>query len=389
MHIGFKGRELFLLDKKLNGGFDMKDTQLAQISLTKDITGAIANPIYLSTAYQHPHLGQSTGYDYTRTKNPTRSAFEESFAKLEGGIASFATSSGMAAVQLICNLFQPGDEILVAFDLYGGTFRLFDFYEKQYGIKFKYVDFLNYEEVVNAITPNTKALFIEPISNPQMIEIDVDPYYILSQQHNLLTIIDNTFLTPYLSTPLEDGADIVLHSATKYIGGHNDVLAGVVTVKDGSLAEQLGQLHNMIGATLSPIDSYLLQRGLKTLHLRIERSEANAKKLAERCKVSSAIDEVLYSGKTGMLSLRLNKDFSVAKFLENLEICIFAESLGGTETFITFPYTQTHVDMPDEEKDKRGIDEHLIRLSIGIEDYNDIESDILRALENSKIGVIS
>lgn len=389
MHIGFKGRELFLLDKKLNGGFDMKDTQLAQISLTKDITGAIANPIYLSTAYQHPHLGQSTGYDYTRTKNPTRSAFEESFAKLEGGIASFATSSGMAAVQLICNLFQPGDEILVAFDLYGGTFRLFDFYEKQYGIKFKYVDFLNYEEVVNAITPNTKALFIEPISNPQMIKIDVDPYYILSQQHNLLTIIDNTFLTPYLSTPLEDGADIVLHSATKYIGGHNDVLAGVVTVKDGSLAEQLGQLHNMIGATLSPIDSYLLQRGLKTLHLRIERSEANAKKLAERCKVSSAIDEVLYSGKTGMLSLRLNKDFSVAKFLENLEICIFAESLGGTETFITFPYTQTHVDMPDEEKDKRGIDEHLIRLSIGIEDYNDIESDILRALENSKVGVIS
>ena len=389
MHIGFKGRELFLLDKKLNGGFDMKDTQLAQISLTKDITGAIANPIYLSTAYQHPHLGQSTGYDYTRTKNPTRSAFEESFAKLEGGIASFATSSGMAAVQLICNLFQPGDEILVAFDLYGGTFRLFDFYEKQYGIKFKYVDFLNYEEVVNAITTNTKALFIEPISNPQMIEIDVEPYYILSQQHNLLTIIDNTFLTPYLSTPLEDGADIVLHSATKYIGGHNDVLAGVVSVKDESLAEQLGQLHNMIGATLSPIDSYLLQRGLKTLHLRIERSEANAKKLAERCKVSSAIDEVLYSGKTGMLSLRLNKDFSVAKFLENLEICIFAESLGGTETFITFPYTQTHVDMPDEEKDKRGIDEHLIRLSIGIEDYNDIESDILRALENSKIGVIS
>lgn len=388
MHIGFKGRELFI-GQKLNGGFDMKDTQLAQISLTKDITGAIANPIYLSTAYQHPHLGQSTGYDYTRTKNPTRSAFEESFAKLEGGIASFATSSGMAAVQLICNLFQPGDEILVAFDLYGGTFRLFDFYEKQYGIKFKYVDFLNYEEVVNAITPNTKALFIEPISNPQMIEIDVDPYYILSQQHNLLTIIDNTFLTPYLSTPLEDGADIVLHSATKYIGGHNDVLAGVVTVKDGSLAEQLGQLHNMIGATLSPIDSYLLQRGLKTLHLRIERSEANAKKLAERCKVSSAIDEVLYSGKTGMLSLRLNKDFSVAKFLENLEICIFAESLGGTETFITFPYTQTHVDMPDEEKDKRGIDEHLIRLSIGIEDYNDIESDILRALENSKVGVIS
>ena len=356
----------------------MKDTDLAQIALTQDHTGAIANPIYLSTAYQHPHLGQSTGYDYTRTKNPTRK-----------GIASFATSSGMAAIQLICNIFKPGDEILVAFDLYGGTFRLFDFYEKQYGLKFKYVDFLNYEEVEKNITPQTRALFIEPISNPQMIEIDVEPYYILSKKHQLLTIIDNTFLTPYLSTPLEEGADIVLHSATKYIGGHNDVLAGVVTVKDAQLAEQLNQFHNMIGATLSPLDSYLLQRGLKTLHLRIERSQENAQKLAQRCRQSDSIDEVLYSGRTGMLSLRLNQAYSVAKFLENLDICIFAESLGGTETFITFPYTQTHVDMPDEEKDKRGIDEYLIRLSVGIEDYNDIEADIIQALENSKVGVIS
>lgn len=367
----------------------MKDTELAQISLTHDHTGAIANPIYLSTAYQHPHLGQSTGYDYTRTKNPTRTAFEEAFAKLEKGIASFATSSSMAAIQLVCNIFKPGDEVLVAFDLYGGTFRLFDFYEQQYGVKFKYVDFLDYEDVEKNLTPQTKALFIEPISNPQMIEIDVEPYYVLSKKHKLLTIIDNTFLTPYLSTPLEEGADIVLHSATKYIGGHNDVLAGVVTVKDEHLAEQLGQFHNMIGATLSPLDSYLLQRGLKTLHLRIDRSQENAQRLAERCRHTESIDEVLYSGRTGMLSLRLNKAYSVAKFLENINVCIFAESLGGTETFITFPYTQTHVDMPDAEKDKRGIDEHLIRLSVGIEDYNDIEIDIIQALENSKVGVIS
>ena len=295
----------------------------------------------------------------------------------------------MAAIQLVCNLFKPGDEVLVAFDLYGGTFRLFDFYEQQYGVKFKYVDFLNYEEVENQITSQTKALFIEPISNPQMIDIDVTPYYVLSKKHDLLTIIDNTFLTPYLSTPLEEGADIVLHSATKYIGGHNDVLAGVVTVKDNNLAEQLGQFHNMIGATLSPLDSYLLQRGLKTLHLRIDRSQENAQKLAVKCQDLDAIDEVLYSGRTGMLSLRLNKAYSVPKFLENLETCIFAESLGGTETFITFPYTQTHVDMPDEEKDKRGIDEFLIRLSIGIENYSDIEADIIKALTHSKVGVIS
>ena len=363
---------------------DMKDTQLAQIALTKDATGAIANPIYLSTAFQHPHLGESTGYDYSRTKNPTRSAFEEAFAALEQGVASFATSSGMAAIQLICNLFKPGDEVLVAFDLYGGTFRLFDFYEQQYGIKFKYVDFLNYDDVLQHINAHTKALFIEPISNPQMIEIDVTLYYDLSQRHGLLTIIDNTFLTPYLSTPLTEGADIVLHSATKYIGGHNDVLAGVVTVKDTQLAETLGQFHNMTGATLSPLDSYLLQSGLKTLHLRVERAQQNAQQLAQRCNDLAAIDEVLYSGRTGMLSLRLNKHYSVAKFLENLEICIFAESLGGTETFITFPYTQTHVDMPDEEKDKRGIDEYLIRLSIGIEHYQDIEADIIQALTQAK-----
>ncbi|MGS0651905.1 PLP-dependent transferase, partial [Staphylococcus arlettae] len=206
----------------------MKNTELAQIALTQDVTGSIANPIYLSTAYQHPHLGESTGFDYTRTKNPTRSAFEEAFAKLERGIASFATSSGMAAIQLVCNIFKPGDEVLVSFDLYGGTFRLFDFYEQQYGVKFKYVDFLNYEEVQQALTPQTRALFIEPISNPLMLEVDLEPYYILSQERNLLTIIDNTFLTPYLSTPLEEGADIVLHSGTKYIGGHNDVLGGIV-----------------------------------------------------------------------------------------------------------------------------------------------------------------
>lgn len=278
---------------------------------------------------------------------------------------------------------------MVSFDLYGGTFRLFDFYEQQYGIHFKYVDFLNYEEVEQSITENTKALFIEPISNPQMIEVDIDPYYILSKKFNLLTIIDNTFLTPYLSTPLEDGADIVLHSATKYIGGHNDVLAGVVTVNDDALAEQLAQLHNMIGATLSPFDSYLLQRGLKTLHIRMDRSEYNAKLLAERCSNLDSIDKVLYSGRTGMLSLRLNKAYKADKFLEHLEVCLFAESLGGTETFITFPYTQTHVDMPDEEKDKRGIDEHLLRLSIGIENYEDIENDIVQALQKSNQGVIS
>lgn len=362
----------------------MKSTQLAQISLTKDRTGATTNPIYLSTAYQHEKLGCSTGFDYTRTKNPTRSQFEEAFAKLEGGKYSFATSSGMASIQLICNLFKPNDEILVSFDLYGGTFRLFEFYEKQYNIKFKYIDFSNIDEVNASLTENTRAFFIEPISNPLMFSVDLDPLYAIAQEHNILTIIDNTFLTPYLSTPLKDGADIVLHSATKYISGHNDVLAGVVTVADDNLGELLGQFHNMIGATLSPFDSYLLVRGLKTLHLRLDRATENARKLAKSLQSVNSIEEVLYSGRTGMLSIRLKQDYSVDRFLQNIDLCIFAESLGGTETLITFPYTQTHVDMADEEKDKRGIDEYLLRLSIGIEDYEDIYQDILQALKKSK-----
>ncbi|MCE4966390.1 methionine biosynthesis PLP-dependent protein [Staphylococcus chromogenes] len=365
----------------------MKDTELAQIALTEDTTGAVANPIYLSTAYQHQGLGQSTGFDYSRTKNPTRDAFETAFAKLEGGNAAFATASGMASIQLVCSLFKPGDEVLVSYDLYGGTFRLFQYYEEQYGVHFKYVHFEHFKEVSNALTSKTKALFIEPISNPLMIEIDLEPYYVLAKQHGLLTIIDNTFLTPYLSTPLKEGADIVLHSATKYIGGHNDVLAGVVTVKDPDLVNQLSLLHNMIGATLSPFDSYLLQRGLKTLHLRVARSQENAQRLAKRCQNLEGIQEVLYSGRTGMLSLRLDKDYSVARLLENIEVSRFAESLGGTETFITFPYTQTHVDMPDAEKDARGIDQYLIRLSVGIEAYEDIEADLIRALQHSKEGV--
>ena len=366
----------------------MKQTDLAQITITDDATGAISNPIHLSTTYAHPELGASTGYDYTRTKNPTRSAFETAFAHLEGGIASFATSSGMASIQLVCNLFKPGDEILVSFDLYGGTFRLFEHYETQYGIRFHYIDFLDVDAVEAAITPQTRALFIETISNPLMIEIDLAPYYNIARQHDLLTIIDNTFLTPYLSTPLADGADIVLHSATKYIGGHNDVLAGVVTVKDPELATVLEAHHNMIGATLSPFDSYLLLRGLKTLHLRIDRAQENAQRLAARCQHEEGIAEVLYSGRTGMLSIRLAEDYDVGALLAHLNVCIFAESLGGTETLITFPYTQTHVDMPDAEKDKRGIDAYLIRLSVGVEHYDDIEQDFLNALHHAKkVGI--
>lgn len=359
------------------------DTKLSQISLKPDHTGATTSPIYLSTAFKHDGVGQSTGFDYTRTKNPTRSQFEEAFAELEGGTHSFATSSGMASVQLCCNLFNSGDEVLVSFDLYGGTYRIFDFYEKKYNIKFHYADFNNHEELASLINNKTRAFFIEPITNPSMETTDLPPLYKIAQEKNILTIIDNTFLTPYLSRPLTEGADIVLHSATKYIGGHNDVLAGVVTVKDETLAESLGLYHNMIGATLSPFDGFLLLRGLKTLHIRMDRQIENAKKTAAHFENHEAIDKVLYAGTTGMLSLRFKNTHSVNSFLENIELCTFAESLGGTETFITFPFTQTHAEMPDEERIKRGIDDSLIRLSIGIENVDDIIQDIEQALSKS------
>lgn len=362
------------------------ETKLAQIGLKPDSTGATTSPIYTATAYEHEKLGTTTGYDYTRTKNPTRSHFEEAFAELESGAASFATSSGMSAIQLVCNLFKPGDEVLVSFDLYGGTFRIFDFYETQYNVTFKYVDFADIDAVKENLSENTKAFFIEPLTNPSMIEVPLHPLYELAQNNSILTILDNTFLTPYYYTPLSAGADIVLHSATKYIGGHNDVLGGVVTVKDENLSETLTAHHNMIGATLSPFDSYLLLRGLKTLHLRMERSTKNARILAEYFKDNPAIDEVLYSGRTGMLSVRLNRNYSAASVLENMKVCTFAESLGGTETFITFPFTQTHADMPDKEKVKRGIDEQLLRFSVGIEDVEDIKADLTQALNKAKRG---
>lgn len=359
------------------------DTKLSQISLKPDHTGATTNPIYLSTAFEHEGVGKSTGYDYTRTKNPTRTLFEEAFADLEGGTHSFATSSGMAAVQLCCNLFNSGDEVLVSFDLYGGTYRIFDFYEQKYNVKFHYADFNNHAELTSLINSNTRAFFIEPITNPSMEKTDLAPLYKLAQENDIITIIDNTFLTPYLSRPLIDGADIVLHSATKYIGGHNDVLAGVVTVKDEVLAESLSLYHNMIGATLSPFDGFLLLRGLKTLHVRMDRAIENARKTAAHFENHEAVEEVLYAGTTGMLSLRFKETHSVNTFLENIEVCTFAESLGGTETFITFPFTQTHAEMPDEERIKRGIDDSLIRLSIGIENSDDIIQDIEQALNKS------
>ncbi len=361
-------------------------TKLVQLGNQSDPrTGAINPPIYLSTAYKHDGLGKSTGYDYARTKNPTRSILEEGIAALEAGDQGYACSSGMAAIQLVLSLFRSGDELIVPEDIYGGTYRLLEQYSDAYDIGTTYSTFESVEETEKLITKQTKALFIETPTNPLMQEIDIVRYAELAKAHNLLLIVDNTFYTPYFQRPIEHGADIVLHSATKYIGGHNDVLAGLVVAKGDALCEQLAAQHNAIGAVLSPTDSWLVIRGLKTLHLRMKQHDANAKKIARYLEEVPLVKDVLYTGRGGMLSFRLQEGEWVGPFLENLRLITFAESLGGVESFITYPATQTHAEMPLEDRLRRGVCDRLLRFSVGVEEADDLIADlrqVFTVLEN-------
>ncbi|SHH94793.1 methionine biosynthesis PLP-dependent protein [Virgibacillus chiguensis] len=359
-----------------------RETSMVQLGNRSDLrTGAVNPPIYLSTAFKHDGIGQSTGYDYSRTKNPTRSLLEEGVAKLESGKQAFACSSGMAAIQLVLSLFQAGDEIIASEDIYGGTYRLLEQYTRAYHFNICYDPFTNFKETETNITNKTKAIFIETPTNPLMQEIDITSIAHLTKKHDLLLIVDNTFLTPYLQRPLELGADIVIHSATKYIGGHNDVLAGLVVTDDEPICEQLAIMHNTSGAVLSPFDSWLLIRGLKTLSLRMEKHETNAQELADFLNNHQAVKEVLYPGKGGMLSFRLHDNKCVDPFLQQLQLITFAESLGGVESFITYPATQTHADIPINKRTKRGIDDCLLRFSVGIEHVNDLKHDLQNALQ--------
>ncbi|WP_368654470.1 methionine biosynthesis PLP-dependent protein [Ornithinibacillus sp. 4-3] len=362
------------------------ETKLVQIgNKSDDKTGAINPPIYLSTAYEHKGIGLSTGYDYTRTKNPTRTILEEGIASLESGDAGFACSSGMAAIQLVLTLFHSGDELIAIEDIYGGTFRIFDQYRDAYNIHTTYSTFTDLTETEALINENTKALFIESPTNPIMHEIDIEAANKLAKKHNLLLIVDNTFLTPYIQRPIELGADIVIHSATKYIGGHNDVLGGLVVSKGKELSEKLAMFHNTAGAVLSPFDSWLMIRGLKTLHLRMKQHDANAKEVAKYLESEPEIvTDVLYAGKGGMLSFRLKKTEWVDPFLQNIQLITFAESLGGVESFITYPTTQTHADMPVEERERRGICDRLLRFSVGVEEAADIIADLKQVFNKIK-----
>ncbi|HLR09884.1 MAG TPA: methionine biosynthesis PLP-dependent protein [Sporosarcina sp.] len=360
-------------------------TQLVQLGNRSDAkTGAVSAPIYLSTAYEHAGLGKSTGYDYARTKNPTRYLLEEGIASLECGDAGFACSSGMAAIQLVLSLFKSGDGLIVPKDLYGGTFRLFDYYAQHYGIETIEADFNDHDDVRAKIQANTKAIFIETPTNPLMQSIDIQCIGTIAEEHQLLFIVDNTFLTPYFQRPIELGADIVVHSATKYIGGHNDVLAGLVVAKGKTLCDRLFEHHNAIGATLSPQDAWLIIRGLKTLHLRMQQHDANAKILVKFLQEQPEIQDVLYAGVGGMISFRLQQSEWVDPFLQNLQVITFAESLGGVESFITYPTTQTHAEIPEKERIERGICDKLLRFSVGVEEAQDLIVDLAQALQKAR-----
>ncbi|MCM3702526.1 aminotransferase class I/II-fold pyridoxal phosphate-dependent enzyme [Paenibacillus macerans] len=371
--------------------------------MEEPVTGAVNYPIYQATAFRHPRLGQSTGFDYARTKSPTRKVLEDAAAVLEAGDAGFACSSGMAALQTIFTLFAQGDHLIVSLDLYGGTYRLLERIMSKYGVTASYVDTNDLDALESVRKPNTKAVFIETPTNPLMMVTDIETVAKWARTHGLLTIVDNTLLTPYFQRPLELGADIVVHSATKYLGGHNDVLAGLIVTKGKALSEEVGFLHNSIGAVLSPSDSFQLMRGMKTLALRMERHESNALAIAKYLQGHPQVAEVFYpgledhpgyeiqnkqsSGNTGIFSFKVTDARYVEPVLRNLRLIAFAESLGGVESLMTYPAVQTHADIPAEIREAVGVDDRLLRFSVGIEHADDLIGDLGLALEAARIEV--
>ncbi|WP_336774041.1 aminotransferase class I/II-fold pyridoxal phosphate-dependent enzyme [Paenibacillus sp. MMO-58] len=377
------------------------ESHLAHIGSEKEpVTGAVSFPIYQATAFRHPKLGQSTGFDYARTKSPTRTVLEEAAAQLESGDAGFACSSGMAALTTIFALFSQGDHLIVSLDLYGGTYRLLEKIMSRYGVTASYVDTNDLDGMSELLQPNTKAVLIETPTNPLMMITDLERVSAWAKSKGLLTIVDNTLLTPFFQRPIELGADIVVHSATKYLGGHNDVLAGLIVTKGKELSEQMAFLHNSLGAVLGPQDSWLLMRGMKTLALRMERHQLNATAIANYLLEHEAIEDVYYpalphhpghdvqnkqsSGNTGIFSFRLKDARYVEPILRHIKLIAFAESLGGVESLMTYPAVQTHADIPLEIRQKIGVDDRLLRFSVGIEHADDLIADLEQALAEAK-----
>ncbi|KXT75932.1 cystathionine gamma-synthase [Streptococcus sp. DD12] len=356
------------------------DTILAHAGINSDeVTGALTAPLYFSTTYQHPEFGKSTGYDYTRTKNPTRATLEKTLAAIEKARFAIATSSGMSAIVLAMEYFPVGSKVVACRDLYGGSFRWFNDMEKQGRFSFTYHN--TEDELLAAITQETDIVYLETPTNPLMVEFDIEKVAEKAHANGAKLVVDNTFYSPVYQTPIPLGADVVLHSATKYLSGHNDVLAGVVVTDDPDIHAQLLYDLNTTGPNLSPFDSYMLMRGLKTLKIRMEKSSENAKAVVAFLEASPAVKEVLYTGKGGMISFKVADEGRIPDILNRLRVFTFAESLGGVESLITYPTTQTHADIPAEVRASYGLTDDLLRLSIGIEDASDLIADLQNALE--------
>lgn len=355
-------------------------TILAHTGIKSDeATGALAAPIYFSTTYQYPEFGKSTGFDYTRTKNPTRATLEKTLAAIEKADYALATSSGMSAIVLALEIFPVGAKVVAARDLYGGSFRWFNDKEKEGRFVFSYAN--TQAELLDEITEETDIVYLETPTNPLMIEFDIAKVAEVAHANGAKLVVDNTFYSPIYQNPIALGADIVVHSATKYLAGHNDVLAGVVITSDQAIYDKIFYNLNTTGPTLSPFDSYMLMRGLKTLKLRMEKATENAHAIVKYLKNSPAVKEVLYTGKGGMISFKVVEEEKIPHIINNLQIITFAESLGGVESLITYPRAQTHADIPEDVRLSYGLTNDLLRLSIGIEDVEDLIDDLKNVLE--------
>ena len=373
----------------IHGGIDGDET-----------TGAVNVPVYQTSTYKQDGIGENRGWEYSRTGNPTRAALEKLVADLEHGQYGLAFASGLAAINTVLSLFKSGDKLIVSDNIYGGTFRILDNVFKNFGITYEIVNTSNLSEIEAAISPEVKAIYVESPANPLLTVTDIKAVSEIAKKNDKLLIVDNTFLTPYLQRPIDLGADIVIHSGTKYLGGHSDTISGFVVVNDKALSERLYYLQNAIGGVLAPWDSFLMIRGIKTLGVRMDRHVANAKKIAEWLSESGYVEKVYFpglksdpgyevqkkqaDGPGAMISFVLNKGYDYRKFVKALKLVTLAESLGGVESLVCHPASMTHAAIPYEIRQQVGIVDELIRLSVGIENVDDIIADLKQAIEASK-----
>jgi cystathionine beta-lyase len=361
-------------------------------------TGAIMTPIYQTSTYVQDGIGNHKGFEYSRTGNPTRNALESNLAAIENGKYGACFGSGLAAIDCVIKMLNPGDEVISTNDLYGGSYRIFKTIFEKYGIKFHFVDMLDIQNISDAVNDKTKLIWVETPTNPMMNIIDIEAVSEIAKSNHAILAVDNTFATPYLQNPLDLGADIVMHSVTKYLGGHSDVVMGALVCNDDKLAEEMYRIQNSSGAVTAPMDSFLVLRGIKTLHVRLQRHCENGEKIARWLDNHSKVDKVYWPGFEshinhevakrqmrgfgGMISFTLkgNQIEDAKHIVKNTHLFALAESLGGVESLIGHPATMTHASIPKEEREKSGVVDSLIRLSVGIEDADDLISDLDKAM---------